>query len=56
MTTLAKTLGELKRTAYRSLTVRAEIRANLRRKLADAGLQNAAIKTETGIGFRLVEL
>ena len=34
MTTLAKTLGELKRTAYRSQTVRAEIRANLRRKLA----------------------
>jgi len=29
---------------------------HLRRKLADAGLQNAAIKTETGIGFRLVEL
>ena len=26
MTTLAKTLGELKRTAYRSQTVRAEIR------------------------------
>ena len=34
MTTLARTLGELKRTAYRSQTVRAEIRANLRRKLA----------------------
>lgn len=29
---------------------------HLRRKLADAGLKNAAIKTETGIGFRLVEL
>ena len=29
---------------------------HLRRKLADAGLQRAAIKTETGIGFRLVEL
>ncbi|MDQ1348308.1 MAG: magnesium chelatase subunit [Acidobacteriota bacterium] len=34
MTTQAKTLGELRRTAYRSQTVRAEIRANLRRKLA----------------------
>jgi two-component system, OmpR family, KDP operon response regulator KdpE len=29
---------------------------HLRRKLADAGMQRAAIKTETGIGFRLVEL
>lgn len=29
---------------------------HLRRKLADAGLKNAAIKTEAGIGFRLVEV
>ena len=34
MTNEAKTLGELKRTGYRSRTVRAEIRSNLRRKLA----------------------
>ena len=34
MTHPAKTLGELKRTTYRSQTVRAEIRGNLRRKLA----------------------
>ncbi len=29
---------------------------HLRRKLADAGLRRAAIKTETGIGYRLVEI
>ena len=34
MTHQAKTLGELKRTTYRPRTVRAEIRSNLRRKLA----------------------
>jgi hypothetical protein len=34
MTNQARTLGELKRTSYRSQTVRSEIRANLRRKLA----------------------
>ena len=34
MTNRAKTLGELKRTSYRSRTVRAEVRANLKRKLA----------------------
>ena len=34
MSDRAKTLGELKRTPYRSRTVRSEIRANLRRKLA----------------------
>ena len=35
MTKQAKTLGELRRSEYRSRTVRAEIRANLRRKLAE---------------------
>ena len=34
MTQRPRTLGELKRSAYRSRTVRAELRANLRRKLA----------------------
>jgi magnesium chelatase subunit I len=34
MTNRAKTLGELKRSGYRPRTVRAEIRANLKRKLA----------------------
>ncbi len=34
MTQTPRTLGELRRTGYRSRTVRAEIRANLRRKLA----------------------
>ena len=48
-----RTVGELKATGYLTRTVKREIRDNLRRKLASAGLETG-IETVVGSGYRLV--